>query len=122
MAMYEKLSAMFSLVSRLFHFGNALSFINDLILRLEHLSHLKLVLGEKTHDIFVDDQMLTESQKKAITAQALDDAMYQLHQLINIFKSYVESSAFSDHRDLFNQRYREVCITFSYICCIILTL
>ena len=108
MALYEKLTAMFSLVSRLFHFGNALSFINDLILRLEHLSHLKRVLGEKTYDIFVDDEMLTESQKKSITAQALDDAMYQLHQLVNIFKSYIESSSFSDHRVLFEQRYKEV--------------
>ena len=82
--MYEKLCTMFSLVSGLFHFGNALSFINDLILRLEHLSHLKKVLSEKSYDISVDDKVLTESQKSAITSKALDDAMYQLHQLVII--------------------------------------
>ena len=107
LSMYEKLCTMFSLVSGLFHFGNALNFINDLILRLEHLSHLKKVLREKCYDILVDEKALTESQKSSITVKALDDAMYQLHQLIIIFKSYVESEMFIDHRELFNNRYQE---------------
>ena len=107
LAMYEKLCTMFSLVSGLFHFGNALSFINDLILRLQHLSHLKRVLCEKSYDIFVDEIALTESQKNSITSKALDDAMHQLHQLIRIFRSYVESEIFFDHRKLFQDRYQE---------------
>lgn len=107
LSMYEKLCTMFSLVSGLFHFGNALSFINDLILRLQHLSHLKRVLCEKSYDIFVDEIALTESQKNSITSKALDDAMHQLHQLIRIFRSYVESEMFFDHRKLFQDRYQE---------------
>ena len=58
LSMYEKICTMFTLVSGLFHFGNALSFINDLMLRLEHLQHLKKVLAEKSYDIFVDDKVL----------------------------------------------------------------
>ncbi|XP_066910195.1 guanine nucleotide exchange protein smcr8a-like [Clytia hemisphaerica] len=108
LSMYEKICTMFTLVSGLFHFGNALSFINDLMLRLQHLQHLKKVLAEKSYDIFVDDKVLTESQKNAITIKALDDAMYQLHQLIIIFKSYVEGTSFVDHRGLFNERYRDI--------------
>ena len=107
LSVYEKLCTMFSLVTSLFHFGNALSFISDLILRLEHLSHLKRVLNEKSYVIFVDEIALTESQKKSITSKALDDAMHQLHQLIRIFKSYVESEMFVDHRELFQDRYLE---------------
>lgn len=105
MLIFEKLQSVFSLVSTLFHFGNALSFINDIMLRLHHLVHLKNVLTDQVCDVFVDNVMLTEPQKKGITTKALDEATGQLEGLMAIFQKYVEEGTFNEHRDLFSPRY-----------------
>lgn len=108
MSIFERLKSIFSMVSMLFHFGNALSFINDIMLRLHHLVHLKNVLTDQVCDVFVDDVMLTEPQKKGITNKALDEAMKQLEGLMEIFQKYVEENTFDEHRELFSTRYNEM--------------
>ena len=110
MKIFESLLQHFSLVSSLFHFGNAMSFINDLVIRWEQLCHLNTVLADKSSNIYVDETILSESRKECIMEADIDENISQMMALHKIFQDCLNKEIYAEHRELFTTRYKQTCM------------
>lgn len=107
MSIFNQLLEHFSNVSSLFHFGNALSFLDDLTVRIEHLCSLKKGLEDDVCDIYVNDKILSESQRKNISIESLEESIQQLNELVKVFKDFAGKDMFKGYHDIFQQRFKE---------------
>ena len=110
MELYESLFQCFSLVSSVFHFGNAMNFLNDLVSRSEYLLYLSAVLKDDSSTIYTDDKLLTPSQKEALCESDIDASITQLVELHQQFLLYLDRPMFSEHRELFENEYKQTCL------------